>query len=58
MSATPIISPAPGGFLDTRQAQRCECLRLTLELVAGRSVPIAVVWAIARWLYSNEVDPS
>jgi hypothetical protein len=53
MTTDSIVAPQPGAFLSESQAQRAECLRLTFALCAGRSVHIATVWAIARWLYEN-----
>lgn len=47
------IGPHPGAFLSERQSQRAECLRLALALTSGRSVPIATVAALARWLYDG-----
>jgi hypothetical protein len=52
----PITTASPGTYLAGEQARRCECLRLSLELLAGRSVHIATIWAIARWLYSGEAE--
>ena len=46
----------PAMFLTPEQARRAECLRLALWLTAGRSVPIHVVWDIARWI-NNGVKP-
>ena len=51
MSAPDGVTPA---FLNVDQSRRAESLSLALALTAGRSVPIHLVWALARWIYAGE----
>lgn len=39
--------------LTTEQERRAECLRLALALTHGRSVPIQIVFVLARWIASG-----
>jgi hypothetical protein len=57
MSSPRLIDPQPGAYLTSDQSRRAEILRLVLELVAGRSVPIGTVWDLARWI-NNGQEPS
>jgi len=49
-----LIDPTPGAYLTVPQSQRAAAFQMVLQLVAGRSVGIDVIWAIARWIYNNE----
>jgi hypothetical protein len=50
---TVILAPHPGAYLTEAQAQRIECLRSVLDLVAGRSVPIQVVERLTLWCFDG-----
>jgi hypothetical protein len=54
---TVILDPHPGSYLTEAQAQRIECLRAVLDIVAGRSVPIQVAERLACWCYDGRETP-
>lgn len=49
----PFLDPPHGASLSERQSQRAQALHDALALTHGRSVPIQIVWALARWLYDG-----
>jgi hypothetical protein len=56
-TTTPLLQVPPGVFLSPGQAQRVTLFALTLQLTAGRSVPIQVVERITAWLYDGRNVP-
>jgi hypothetical protein len=47
------LDPHPGNYLTERQSQRIACLQAVTDLMAGRGVNHASLWAMARWCYDG-----